>query len=89
MRANRLKFIGRVGTDMENIDLEYAQYKGIKYYNSPEGNRDAVGEQALGMLLALFNRLCMANNEVKTGILNNDKIKCLTVIISSSLIWRA
>ncbi len=71
-KAQRLKFIGRVGAGMENIDIEYAESKGIKCYNSPEGNRDAVGEHALGMLLALFNRLCIANIEVKGGIWNRE-----------------
>ena len=66
-KASNLKFIGRVGAGMENIDVAYAQKKGIKCYNSPEGNRDAVGEHALGMLLALFNKLCLANYEVRQG----------------------
>lgn len=66
-RATKLKFIGRVGAGLENIDVEYAESKGIKCFNSPEGNRDAVGEQAVGMLLALFNNLLKANFEVRNG----------------------
>lgn len=66
--ARRLKFIGRVGAGMENIDVEAAEKKGIKCFNSPEGNRNAVGEHALGMLLALQNNLIRANTEVRQGI---------------------
>ena len=66
--ANKLKFIGRVGAGMENIDEEYANKHGITCINAPEGNRDAVGEQALGMLLMLFNRLVIADREVRQGI---------------------
>jgi D-3-phosphoglycerate dehydrogenase len=65
--AINLKFIGRVGAGLENIDVEYANQKGIKCFNSPEGNRDAVGEQALGMLLALFNNILKADFEVRGG----------------------
>jgi len=72
-KASKLKFIGRVGSGMENIDTEYAENKGINCFNSPEGNRDAVGEHAVGMLLALFNNLCFANNEVKSGFWNREK----------------
>ena len=66
-KAVKLKFIARAGAGMENIDVEYAESKGIKCLHAPEGNRDAVAEQTLGMLLSLFNNLCRANKEVRTG----------------------
>lgn len=66
--AVNLQFIGRVGAGLENIDTEYARQKGIKVYNSPEGNRDAVGEHTLGMLIALKNNLLRADKEVRQGI---------------------
>lgn len=65
--APNLKFIGRVGAGLENIDTDNAQQKGIICINSPEGNRDAVGEHALGMLLSLFNNINRANAEVREG----------------------
>ena len=66
-KADHLKFIARVGAGMENIDIAFAENKGIKCLHAPEGNRDAVGEHALGMLLSLFNHLCKANTEVREG----------------------
>jgi len=66
--ATNLKFIARVGAGLENIDIEFAQQKGIKLIAAPEGNRSAVAEHALGMLLSLFNKLNQANNEVKQGL---------------------
>lgn len=65
--ASQLRFIARSGAGMENIDTTYAATKNIQCFNSPEGNRDAVGEHALGMLLALFNKLVQGNSEVKAG----------------------
>lgn len=63
-----LKCIGRVGAGMENIDLDFAKSKNIICVNAPEGNRDAVGEHALGMLLMLFNNLKKADTEVRKNV---------------------
>ena len=67
-KGKKLKFIARVGAGMENIDILKAQELGIKLLNSPEGNRDAVAEHCLGMLLVLMNRLFISANEVKNNI---------------------
>lgn len=66
-KATNLQFIGRVGAGMESIDMSYAQEKNVSCFNSPEGNRDAVGEQALGMLLSLMNNLNRADRQVRNG----------------------
>lgn len=66
-KATNLKFIARVGAGLESIDCDYAIAKGIHLIAAPEGNANAVGEHALGMLLSLFNNLNKANNEVKSG----------------------
>lgn len=65
--AKNLKFIGRVGAGLENIDCNYAEKKGVILIYAPEGNRNAVGEHALGMLLSLFNKLNKADKEVRHG----------------------
>lgn len=67
-RATHLKFIGRVGAGLENIDAEFAAQAGIKLFNAPEGNRDAVAEHVLGMLLSLMHRLRLSAEEVRHGI---------------------
>jgi len=66
-KATNLKFIGRVGAGLENIDCKYAKQKNIHLISAPEGNRNAVGEHALGMLLSLFNKLNKADAEVRNG----------------------
>lgn len=70
--AKNLKFIARVGAGLESIDTDYAEKLGITLIAAPEGNRNAVGEQTLGMLLSLFNNLNKADKEVKNGQWNRE-----------------
>ncbi len=72
-QALQLKFIARVGAGLENIDVTYAESKGIHCINSPEGNRDAVAEHALGMILALRNHLKRVDAEVRNGIWKREE----------------
>lgn len=71
-KAKNLQFIARVGAGLESIDCEYAQSKNIKLIAAPEGNCNAVGEHALGMILSLFNKLNNADKEVKSGHWNRE-----------------
>lgn len=71
--APNLKWIARSGAGMENIDRELAKIRNVQCFNSPEGNRDAVAEQAMGMLLSLFNKLKQADQEVRQGQWNREK----------------
>ncbi|WP_299064449.1 2-hydroxyacid dehydrogenase [uncultured Polaribacter sp.] len=66
-KAKNLKFIGRVGAGLENIDCDYAESLGVTLIAAPEGNRNAVGEHSLAMLLSLFNKLNKADKEVRNG----------------------
>lgn len=66
-KAKKLKFIARVGAGMENIDVKYAESRKIQCFHAPEGNRDAVGEMGVGMLLSLFRNISRADREVRTG----------------------
>ncbi len=65
--ATSLQFIARVGAGLENIDTVYASQQNIQLFSAPEGNRNAVGEHTLGMLLSLFNKLNKADKEVREG----------------------
>ncbi|HEX9981423.1 MAG TPA: 2-hydroxyacid dehydrogenase [Flavobacterium sp.] len=72
-KAVNLKFIARVGAGLESIDTDYAARKNIHLIAAPEGNRSAVGEHALAMLLALFNKINVADQEIKSGHWNREK----------------
>ncbi len=71
-KAVKLKFIGRVGSGLENIDVTYASEKKISCFNSPEGNCNAVSEHAIGMLLSLFHNINISNYELRSGIWNRE-----------------
>jgi len=67
-----LKFIARSGSGLENIDTKACRELGIRVYNSPEGNRNAVAEHALGMLLSLFHKIQKADKEIRLGEWNRE-----------------
>lgn len=71
--ATRLKFIGRAGSGVEIIDTRYAAQKGITVFNTPEANRDAVAEQAVGMLLSLLGNIHKSYTEVKQFIWQREE----------------
>jgi D-3-phosphoglycerate dehydrogenase len=71
-KATKLQFIARVGAGLESIDCDYALSKNIELIAAPEGNRNAVAEHTLGMILSLFNKLNTADNEIKSGQWNRE-----------------
>ena len=73
--AKKIKFIARVGSGLENIDINFLRKRGIKLISSPEGNSNAVGEHALGLILSLFNKLNLANDSVKKKLWNREKFR--------------
>jgi D-3-phosphoglycerate dehydrogenase / 2-oxoglutarate reductase len=77
--GSKLKFIGRLGSGMEIIDQVYARSKGIHPLNSPEGNRNAVAEHAMGMILAMYNNLIKSDQEVKAFQWNREQNRGLEI----------
>ncbi|WP_209330633.1 NAD(P)-dependent oxidoreductase [Lunatimonas salinarum] len=70
--AKKLRFVARAGAGLDNIDLEFLEQNGIALYHAPEGNRDAVAEHAIGMILMLFNKLGQADFQVRNGIWDRE-----------------
>ncbi|MBO9701203.1 MAG: phosphoglycerate dehydrogenase [Sporocytophaga sp.] len=71
--ATNLKIIARAGAGLDQIDIEEVEHRKIKVVNAPEGNRDAVGEHAVGMLLSLMNKMQTGDKEVRNGIWKREK----------------
>ena len=71
-RAVNLKFVARAGAGLDKVDYTYVSSKGIKLINAPEGNRDALAEHTVGMLLTIFNKLNTGTEEVKSGVWNRE-----------------
>ncbi len=71
-RAPNLRFIGRAGAGLDLIDLNAAQQRGIRVFHAGEGNRDAVAEQVVGMLLALLTNILRADRQVRQGVWDRE-----------------
>ena len=71
-QATRLHFIGRAGAGLDQLDLDYLEERGVALFHAAKGNRDAVAEHALGGLLALFNHLAQADQQVRKGIWDRE-----------------
>lgn len=70
--APKLKFVARAGAGVDNVEVEALEKKNIQLINAPEGNRDALAEHAMGMLLSLFNKINTADQEVRNGIWDRE-----------------
>lgn len=70
--ARKLRFVARAGAGLDNIDLDFLERNGIALHHAPEGNRDAVAEHALGMILMLFNKLGQADQQVRNGVWDRE-----------------
>ena len=70
--AKKLKFIARSGAGLENIDCKEAEKRGVTLFSAPEGNRQAVGEHAVGMILSLFNKLSIGDTQIRSGKWNRE-----------------
>lgn len=71
-KADKLKFIGRAGAGLDQLDVALLNKKGIAILNAPEGNRDALGEHTIGMLLCLFNKIHLGDQQVKAGVWDRE-----------------
>jgi D-3-phosphoglycerate dehydrogenase len=70
--ATSLQFVARAGAGLDNIDVAYAESKSIQLLNAPEGNRDAVGEHAVGLLLTLANKFRHADRQIRSGVWDRE-----------------
>ncbi len=86
-RAPRLKWVMRLGSGLEIIDLAAAAERGVHIISSPEGNCDAVAEHALGMLLALANHLCRADREVRRSVWAREKNRGFELLGKTIAVW--
>ncbi len=71
-KATRLQFIGRAGAGLDQLDLAYLKKRGVQLFHAAKGNRDAVAEHALGGILALFNHLVQADQQVRKGVWDRE-----------------
>ena len=71
-QAPLLKLVGRAGAGIDQVDVQALKARGIVLINAPEGNRDAVAEHAVGMLLCLFNKILLADSQVRSGIWDRE-----------------
>ncbi|WP_185870844.1 NAD(P)-dependent oxidoreductase [Blattabacterium cuenoti] len=79
-KAINIKFIARIGSGVENIDIEYADKKGITIISSPEGNKDSVAEHAIGMLLCMINNIIHSNQEILKGKWNREENRGMEIM---------